>query len=320
MISALLLGAVAWGHALEPSLLELDARDPARVQVTWKRPFAEGSPLPLDVLLPPGCAATGPVTVDESTTVRTERWTADCGAAFSGQLSVLGLERTGGDVIFRYQDSEQRHHAVLTPAAPSWSRPQGAASGSPSALRLYLPIGVEHILEGADHLAFVLGLVLLVGRRARALLLAITGFTLAHSLTLALASLDVVRAPSAVVEACIAGSVLLLAVELARPADAPPTWTHRHPALVSMACGLLHGLGFAGALAELGLPQDDLLGALLGFNLGVEAGQLTVVAGLLALGAAARALRLTAQRPLVYALGAVAAMWTLARGWAVLIG
>jgi hypothetical protein len=143
----------------------------------------------------------------------------------------------------------------------------------------YLGLGVEHIWFGVDHLLFLLGLLLLV-HDWRIALYTVSAFTLAHSLTLVLAALDLVRVRAGPVEICIALSVLLLAIETTRGADA---FTRRWPWLVALGFGLLHGLGFASALAEVGLPEHAVSLALLGFNLGVEVGQVTVVA-LVALG------------------------------------
>jgi hypothetical protein len=173
-------------------------------------------------------------------------------------------------------------------------------------LGTYLALGVEHILIGIDHVLFVLGLVLLVGWRRR-LLLAITGFTLAHSLTLAATAL-----PQGPVEACIALSIVLLAVELV---DERPTLTRRLPGVVAFAFGLLHGFGFAGALQEIGVPPDRAWLSLLGFNLGVEAGQLLIIGAAGLVGLVARRLphaprwRLAA----AYAGGTVAAAWAIER-------
>jgi hypothetical protein len=179
----------------------------------------------------------------------------------------------------------------------------------------YAAMGVEHILSGVDHLMFVAGLLLFVGSLRR-LLLTITSFTLAHSLTLAAAALDLVHPPRGPVELCIALSILLLAVEATRRR---PTWTHRAPWVVAFVFGLLHGFGFASALAEVGLPPQHLPLALASFNVGVEAGQLVTVA-LLTLGyrlllhgtrAAERLQPLAA-----FALGVASTYWCLQRAFA----
>jgi hypothetical protein len=190
--------------------------------------------------------------------------------------------------------------SYAVPRRPSW----GAVAAT------YLRLGVEHILRGFDHLLFVLGLLLLT-RSTRALVQTITAFTVAHSLTLALATLGVLHVPSAPVEATIALSIVFVAREALAPAGA--SLAARRPWVVALPFGLLHGLGFAGALAQVGLPPGEIPLALAGFNVGVELGQLAFVAAVLVplrlLGSRVGAARVA----LAYAIGAVAAALTLAR-------
>jgi len=182
----------------------------------------------------------------------------------------------------------------------------------------YLAHGVEHILFGYDHLLFVLALILIVPS-ARMLFFTITAFTVAHSLTLALATLGVVHVPGPPVEASIALSILLLATELAHARRGERGLTARWPWLVAFAFGLLHGFGFASALVEVGLPQGDLPLALFAFNVGVEGGQLAFVAAVLALAALASRARLAApvkrhvSQAAPYAIGTLAAFWFFER-------
>ena len=161
--------------------------------------------------------------------------------------------------------------------------PQFVFSASPGAMevaRTYTVLGIEHILSGVDHLLFVLALVMLV-RGTRRLVATITAFTLAHSLTLAAASLGFVSVPGPPVEATIALSIMFVAAEIVRARQGRPGLTQRYPWLVAFSFGLLHGLGFAGALAEVGLPPLSIPLALLFFNVGVEIGQLLFVAAVL---------------------------------------
>jgi hypothetical protein len=172
---------------------------------------------------------------------------------------------------------------------------------------------MRHVTGGADHVLFVLALLFVVAR-ARPLLFALTAFTLAHSLTLALATLGWVRPEPRWVEALIALSVLLLAREVLRPLSPraeQPTWTSRHPMALCFTCGLLHGLGFAGALAEVGLPAGHSALALFAFNVGVELGQLGVV--LAVLGPLRWIGRARLARPAAYVIGGLAAAWTIER-------
>jgi len=177
-------------------------------------------------------------------------------------------------------------------------------------------MGIAHIFGGFDHLLFVLGLVLLVSSAAR-LVKTITAFTLAHSLTLGLATLGLVRVPQAPVEAAIALSIVFLARELIERRRGNPSLATRRPWLMSFGFGLLHGFGFAGALSAVGLPQGDVPLALAGFNAGVEVGQLLFVSAALLVFAGAR--RVADRTPVwvrtapAYGIGSVAAFWMIAR-------
>jgi len=198
------------------------------------------------------------------------------------------------------------------PAAAGW------AYLRPIALD-YTRLGIEHILTGFDHLLFVLAITLLV-RRRKALLLAITAFTLAHSVTLAATVLGWLTLPSAAVETTIALSIVLACAECLRPGD---SLAHRAPWLVTFAFGLLHGMGFASALLETGLPEQHVGSALLFFNAGVELGQLAAIAAFLAAGwLVTRVERRPAwsRRAFVYGMGTMAAYWSLERGLAMLTG
>jgi hydrogenase/urease accessory protein HupE len=188
-----------------------------------------------------------------------------------------------------------------------------------SGLRVLLPIavdytslGVEHILTGFDHLLFVVALTLLV-RRGRRLLATITAFTLAHSVSLALTVLGLVHVPSPPVEASIALSIVLVCAECLRPGD---SLTRRAPWAVAFAFGLLHGLGFASALLDLGVPERHLPTALLCFNVGVELGQLAIIAVVVGLRRLAGWLRLDRawmRSGVIYAMGGLAAFWSIDR-------
>lgn len=221
--------------------------------------------------------------------------------------------------LFRLEEvGKTARTALLPPDAQAWDVP--ATPGALEVVQDYLMLGIEHIFAGLDHLLFVLGL-LIIARTPRRVLLAVTGFTLAHSLTLALSVLDVVRLPSGPVEAAIALSILFLAGEIAHPQG--QRIATRHPGLVAAAFGLLHGFGFAGALREVGLPQGEVATALLGFNMGVEMGQLifigAVTAAFLAARRAWRALkspvrpRISWSQAAAYVIGPAAAFWLISR-------
>jgi hydrogenase/urease accessory protein HupE len=218
------------------------------------------------------------------------------------------------DVLVRISLTDGRVVSrLLRPDAPSFvfgKETAGPAAGG------YFVLGVEHILSGIDHLLFVLALVLIV-RGVGLLVKTITAFTIAHSITLALATLGFVKVPSAPVEAVIALSIVFVAAEIVRARRGEHGLTERAPWLVAGTFGLLHGFGFAGALAQVGLPQNDIPLALLFFNLGVEAGQLAFVAAVLAVLALVRRANITFPRwtPLVppYAIGSIAMFWVIQR-------
>jgi hypothetical protein len=209
--------------------------------------------------------------------------------------------------------------AVMTPDTPAWTVP--AEPSGADVMRGYFVLGVKHILGGWDHLLFVAGL-LLIARGWRALLLAVSGFTLAHSLTLSLAALGIVHVPIAPTEAAIALSILFLAREALQPAQ--QSLAQRFPLLVSALFGLLHGLGFAAALGEVGLPSREIAWGLLFFNLGVEAGQLAFIFVLLAAAMLAHLVagkliddvpgrRAALRTGMAYLIGIPAAFWLLQR-------
>jgi hydrogenase/urease accessory protein HupE len=274
--------------------------------------------------LPSSCTADGyPVSVQDGI-ASVEIWTVRCpGGLDNTVLAVDGLKGTLTDVLVRIEHANgQVQIARLTPGAPSVAISPRA--GPMAVAATYTVLGIEHIVFGWDHLAFVFLLVLISGT-IRRILWAVTGFTLAHSLTLALATFNVIAVPVPLVEALIALSIAVLAAEIALRDERSLAW--RAPALVSSAFGLLHGLGFASALREVGIPQHEVPLSLLFFNVGVEIGQLAFVAALLLAYAAwravaqrrrglARALPAITSRlvyGLVYPIGILAGYWTVER-------
>lgn len=320
-----LLAALLWfapvhaasAHSFEPALLDLTEREPGIFAVRWRLPGPESGTLALGAgeLVPQLPAQCNVVTTAPGS------WRADCqaGGLRGATLSVRGIETSRIDVIVRISWlTGETISGALYAGAPEFVVPGAhAASDAPFARVAwsYLGLGAEHILLGYDHLLFVFGLMLLVNSWSM-LLKTISAFTVAHSVTLAAAVLGLVHVPPAPVEALIAMSIVLLALELTRPLDTAPTLARRYPWLVAFVFGLLHGLGFAGALSAVGIPPDRIAVALLSFNLGVEAGQLAFVLAMLAPLALAR--RLTQrwrQAHLVpaYAIGVLAMAWTFER-------
>jgi hypothetical protein len=318
-----LAAQAASAHPLAPALLELREAPGGRVDVLWRvsrwrAPGPQARPV-----LPESCRAASEraLAVDELAIER--RWSVECAPpGLAGRrVAVEGLDAGRGDAIVRVALRDGRSlQSVLRPGAQEWrvlERPRRARVALD-----YLRLGAAHLFGGLDHLLFVSGLVLLVGGRRR-LLGTVTAFTAGHSATLGLATLGVVRAPVAWVELAIAGSLFALALELSRPPGAPAGALARRPWAMAAGFGLLHGFGFASALAEAGLPVGEIPLALAAFNVGIELGQLVVVAGWLALGAALRPslprlaasarLSSAARRVPVEALGALAAFWCLER-------
>lgn len=310
----------AAAHRLAPALLELRERPQAGgtpvVDVRLRLPRLAPAGADREPDLPPHCRTVGAGTAREDARALTLRWSVDCGedGLVGARLGVSGLTRAGTDVLLRVELADGRlSERLLTGSSPEWRVP--AQPSRADVLRDCIALGTRHIASGPDHLLFVLGLVLLITDRRR-LLLTVTAFTLGHSVTLASAALGWVHVPTALVEIAIAGTLFVLAVELAREEGAAAGILRRHPEAMAAGFGLLHGLGFAGALAEVGLPAAAIPLALLGFNLGIELGQIGFVVGVLALRWLARAAALPpawlVQAP-AYAIGSLAVYWCLER-------
>lgn len=296
-----LLAGPARAHEL--SMAEMQLREVSAGEFLWQWTASEKGTVSQELtpLWPEGCAA--------------DAGMLRCGpGGLQGTLAVEGVgQRYSAALVKVYWLDGQRSVYTFTVGQPT-VRVYGGADdrrGVGEIASAYLALGLEHILSGIDHLLFVLSLLFLVGFRRR-LVWTVTAFTAAHSLTLASAALGWLTLRSAPVEACIALSIVLVAAEALR---SRATLARRWPALVAFIFGLVHGLGFAGALQEIGLPQQHLAVALLTFNLGVEAGQLLVVGAAWALVIGLRRLPRAAllRVPALYAIGTVAAFWSLQR-------
>jgi hypothetical protein len=330
--AALTLGAApaARPHPGGTALLQLvEAPEaPGTFAVTWSVPERLAAPAPPEPPeLPARCRRLADPAGGREGPSWVTRWRVACGpAALAGATLALPPAPPGlAEVLVRTVDSRGVAAVAAARAGAATLTLSGAASGAGAGavLARYGGLGVLHILGGLDHVLFVLALLLAcrVGRAAvpwRLLLATVTAFTLAHSVTLAAAAVGWVGLPPRPVEALIALSVLLTAAEVARAmAGSTPSRLVRRPWQVAFPFGLLHGLGFAGALRDIGLPADALPTALLSFNLGVEVGQLAILAvalaGSLALRPLAARAPLWARQVPIYAIGAVAGSWTLAR-------
>lgn len=284
----LFLSAVsADAHALEPGYLDLRQLTPETWQVFWRTPDVQGAPMAIEARLPPGCAPDQNPAPTSDGVAWVSGWVADCSAGLvGGEIAIDGLSAQRTDVLLRLQPLDQAPTSVrLTPDTPAHLVLAEPTTGE--VFLSYLTLGFEHIVEGWDHLLFVFALMVLI-RDPWNLIKAITAFTIAHSITLALAASGHLSVPGPPVEAAIALSIVFLAVEILKHEDGRTRLSERFPWIVSFSFGLLHGLGFAGALTEIGLPRGDIPAALLAFNLGVEAGQLFFVGVVLSLFGLAR--------------------------------
>ena len=304
LLFALCVAGAVQAHAVDSASLSLTEVAPGRFLVH----FQAGSMALQRELIAPAVFPTP---------CRTDGAYLECGSG--GLVGTIAFPWLEGTLTRLMVDIEWRTGSrllrIVTASAPSLTVYGVPASGllalKPIVLD-YTRLGVEHILSGFDHLLFVIALAMLV-RRRRQLITTITAFTVAHCLTLASTALGLLSVPSAPVEATIALSIVLVCAECLRPAD---SLTRRAPWLVAFAFGLLHGLGFASALLEIGLPEKHVPAALLCFNLGVELGQLAVIAVVIALRTIATRLkwdRAWLARALIYALGGIAAFWSLDR-------
>jgi hypothetical protein len=306
---------LAAAHPLDPILFELHEHADGEVDVLWKASRAQVPGVELLPILPPECRRIGDIASSDDHEAVVQRWTLDCSPHGLAGLTVgvSGLEST--DALLRVELAggaiDRRVLGVDHPSAVI-----AAAPTRFDVARDYARLGSEHIGTGLDHLLFVFGLLLLAGG-ARALFATITAFTLGHSVTLALAALQIVSVPQLPAEIVIAGTIYILAVELARPAGPGETLLRRRPWAMAFAFGLLHGLSFAGALRAAGLPATDVPLALFSFNVGIEAGQLVFVTAVLTCMAATRTMReswpaWTRLVP-VYVMGTTACYWMILR-------
>jgi hydrogenase/urease accessory protein HupE len=302
-------------HEVRPAFLDLSETTPNLFLMTWKVPALGEFRLDITPRLPTSCHVVGELTSMQAGGAFIEHGRVSCDLELAGQtIAIDRLDATMTDVLVRIQTTDGTiHSARLTPSSPSFTVP--AHAGPLMVLSAYIGLGIEHILFGVDHLLFVLCLLLLV-RGIHNLLATVTAFTLAHSITLAAATLGFIRVPAAPVEAAIALSIVFLATELVR-GGARHTMARSYPWLVAFTFGLLHGLGFAGALAEVGLPQGEIPLALFAFNVGVELGQLAFVAAVLSLARLVHGMPLRppawAPRAAGYAIASIAAFWVFAR-------
>ena len=317
LVAVTLLPMFAHAHEMRPGYLEIRESAVDTYDVLWKVP-AKGEGMRLGLYL----------RFDDDVRVVTETAAAFVGASHVQRIRIQrdggltgttvqvgGLSASMTDVLLRLErlDGTEITHRI-TPDEPRYVFEAEPSSGQVAFT--YLALGVEHILSGVDHLLFVFALLMVVAGWRR-LVGTVTAFTVAHSITLALASLGFVRVPGPPVEPVIALSIVFVAAEIIRSRQGNPGLTARLPWVVAFTFGLLHGFGFAGALSEIGLPQTAIPLALFSFNVGVEIGQLLFIAAVMTVYAIGKRLNPTppewAWRIPTYAIGGLAAFWVIDR-------
>jgi hydrogenase/urease accessory protein HupE len=315
----LLIAAPAAADEFKPAYLQLTERDAGAYDVLWKVPaLDETTTFKVKPVFPPGTRDTAARQSSFANGAAVQRWRIVVPGGLTGQIIAFPDQATTRiDILVRVarSDGTEQLGRVL-PGTAGFA--VTASPGKLEVIRTYTLLGIQHILTGFDHLLFVLALVFLV-KGTRRLLGTATAFTIAHSITLALATLGVIHVPGPPVEAAIALSIVFVASEIVQQARGREGLAAKKPWLVAFSFGLLHGLGFAGALAEVGLPQNSIPLALLFFNVGVEIGQLLFIAGVLMFARLAQRLSTggmnTAPASVVagYAIGGIASYWVIER-------
>ena len=299
----------ASAHPLAPAALDLSLSDP--ITATWRTPAVRPTGVSLTPRLSPPCTPlSGPTPVPSADGWIETRYTYRCEGGLQGRtVHIDGLAAAPVDVVLTLHHPDGRTERTLLTAA----RPAAALEAPRGTIAAFFVLGVAHLAGGPDHLLLVIGLVVAFGPTRR-LVRAVTAFTIGHSAALALSAAGLAPAAAPAVEVAIAASLVGLALELLREADAPGTgWLATRPVAVCVAVGLLHGAGLAGGLSAAGLPPATVLRALVGFNAGVEVAQLAVIAAVGVAWACAPSLRRIGRTIPAYGLGAVSAAWVIER-------
>jgi hydrogenase/urease accessory protein HupE len=326
MMLLMLVGAAfapsCLAHETRPAYLEIKETSPNHYDVVWRTPVNAGMRLPIVLQLPSDVKNVTAPTSQELTDSLLERRSIVVPGGLGGKrVDFVGLQGTITDVLVRVQLLDGRSWSTIVRPSQAWME-ISPNQGRLGVAETYVVHGIRHILFGPDHLLFVLGLLLIVKDRWM-LLKTITAFTVAHSITLAIATLGYANAPVLPLNAAIALSILFLGPEIVKTWRGESSFTIRHPWVVAFVFGLLHGFGFASALSSAGLPSNELLWALLSFNVGVEIGQVGFVMLILLLEHSFRVLEIRWSRMVEalpgYAVGSLGAFWTIQRV-AMLIG
>lgn len=305
------VGNNAFAHEFRPGhmqIIEVDERS-SRYHVIWKEPILANTTVQLSPVFPAECTMSDVTLPKVGNVALIYHWRTDCDLGQSS-FKVDGLPFSHTDVLVSLTtlDGEKANY-VLRPDKPSLDLSEKAAP-----VMSYFVIGVEHLVFGIDHVLFVIGLFLFI-RDPIALIKTITAFTVSHSITLALSVLELVKLEQGPTEAVIALSIFFLARELVQEEHQRSRLTQGRPWVMAFIFGLLHGLGFAGALADIGLPKDDLWLSLLLFNVGIEAGQVAVILALAIFAGALSRLgwRNQFNKGAAWSMGCLATFWTIDR-------
>jgi len=316
LFTTLLSASAALAHEARPAYLEIKETAANKFSVLWRTPVLSGMRLPI-VLTIPGVRNLKEPTVEELADSLVERRLIDAGPkGLAGRrIEFVGLQVTITDVLVRVEMLDGRKWTTIARPSQPWVE-IGASQTWLEVAGNYVVEGVRHILFGADHMLFVLGLLLIVKDRFM-LLKTVTAFTVAHSITLAIATLGYAEVPVLPLNAAIALSILFLGPEIVRSWRGETSFTINHPWVVAFAFGLLHGFGFASVLTSAGLPRHELPLALVSFNVGVELGQIGFIGIILALESSFRVLEVRWPRWVQalpgYTVGSLGAFWTVQR-------
>lgn len=304
-------------HEIRPALLNIMEREPGYFDITWKVPAIGDMVLGIRPMLPKNMVAVGQSTTNKlpGTVIEYAIYKLEGDGIAGERIFIDGLSTVQIDVMVQIQLLDGTFYsALLQPHTPEYIIPDTGTKATIS--WAYSRMGIEHILGGIDHLLFVLALLLLVPDRWK-LFKTITAFTVAHSITLGLSALGLVNVPSAPTEAIIALSIVFLAVEIVESYRGKSSFTEKNPWIVAMIFGLFHGLGFAGALSEIGLPQNEIPLALFAFNIGVEIGQIFFVIVVLFLMFFLKKIKSKLPDWLIYippyAIGVISCFWVIQR-------
>jgi hydrogenase/urease accessory protein HupE len=301
---------------IRPAYLEVKEIKQSIFSLILKVPAKGSKKLNIKVVLPTECINITPVSTHFVDGAYLERWSVKCeDGLVEKTLVAKGLITTNTDLLLRLEFIKAAPQSILlTPTKTSYQVPKEASSLQ--IVKTYTWLGITHILMGFDHLLFVFALLLIL-KNMRRLLWTITAFTLAHSITMAGATLGFIHIPQQPVEAMIALSILFLAMEIIHEKQGKVGLALRYPWVIAFLFGLLHGFGFAGALAEIGLPQQAITLALIFFNIGVELGQLLFIAVILVLVMLLRKIHTVwpawAHQLPAYSIGSISAFWLIER-------